>query len=259
MEGLDKTSVRLPSFSVEKWRGFIFVNLDGSAQPLHTVLRELDMYVNSYEPEAQRLQHVEEETWATNWKCLVENFMEGYHLTPTHSKTLHPFTPTALCEKLPGGPGFTLYRSHLDPSCGDLSPYQPHLSAVERRSIVLCCIYPSFLAGFGPGRAMSMYMCLRPVTADSVGIRWGLLGVLHDSQPVSELVKLTKEFCAEDRATLEGLQRGLKTRYYHHGPLANQNLEGTIWDILQYMASRLGAVTRKADSEAVTTGRATTA
>src|SRR6202030_286694 len=98
--------------------------------------------------------------------------------------------------------------------------YHRDLSAIERRSDVFYCIYPSFVVGFAPH--FTLHMCLRPLTADAVGIRWGIAGVESDpeSVPVKAYVALCHAFCAEDRATLEGLQRGLKTRHYDHGPLA---------------------------------------
>jgi len=243
MEGarqLDKANCRLPQFPSEIWRGFIFVNLEGGARPLKEALQDTEPYLRNYHPEQRHFLYGAEEVWATNWKCLTENFMEGYHLSPTHAKTLHAITPTALCEKLPNGAAFTGYRSHFHPSCPDRGPYHPDLTDVERRSDVLYCIYPSFVVGFAPH--FTLYMSLRPLAVDSVGIRWGVVGVPDDPQSavVRDYIQLCKDFCAEDRAVLERLHRGLKTRHYGHGILAGDNFEGTIWDILQYMAGRLG-------------------
>ena len=39
---------------------------------------------------------------------------------------------------------------------------------------------------------------------------------------------------------LERLTRGLKSRSYVPGPLAPDDFEGTLWDIWQYLARRLG-------------------
>jgi choline monooxygenase len=251
MEGFDKSSCRLPSFTVQRWKGFIFVNLEGGAQPLKPALWNLEPYIQNYHLEQQHHLYGTEEIWATNWKCLVENFMEGYHLTFTHPKTLW-MTPTALCERLPDGPAFTGYRSGLDPSYRHNWPYQPDLTEVERRSGVFYRIYPSFAIGIFPG--FSMYLCVRPLAVDSLGVRWGLVGIGDDpgSARVNESIQGTNTFNAEDRATLEGLHKGLKTRYYNYGPLAGDNFEGTIWDILQYMARRLGSshpvVTRSVDA-----------
>jgi choline monooxygenase len=39
---------------------------------------------------AQRLVYVESRVWAMNWKVLVEQFLEGYHLKTTHKDTFFP-------------------------------------------------------------------------------------------------------------------------------------------------------------------------
>jgi phenylpropionate dioxygenase-like ring-hydroxylating dioxygenase large terminal subunit len=181
-----------------------------------------------------------QEVWNTNWKCLVENFMEGYHLSPLHLKTLHPITPTHLCEKLPDGAAFTGYRANFHPECPDRGPHHADLTPQERRSDVFYCVYPSFVVGFCPH--FTLYMCIRPLTADTVGIRWGVTGISSDpkSPEVESYVRFSEEFCAEDRAQLERLQLSLHSRSYVPGPLAPNDVEGTVWDIIQYLSRRLG-------------------
>jgi phenylpropionate dioxygenase-like ring-hydroxylating dioxygenase large terminal subunit len=235
-----KGKCRLPQFACELWQGFIFVNLDGCAAPLASTLRETEPYIRNYHPADQRLLFKAEEVWNTNWKCLVENFMEGYHLSPLHARTLHAITPTKLCEKLPNGAAFTGYRANFHPEWPERGPHHPDLTAQERRSDVFYCIYPSFVVGFCPN--FTLYMCVRPLTVDTVAIRWGVAGIPNDPElpVVKDYVRFCKAFCEEDRATLEMLQRGLKSRAYVPGPLGPDDVEGTIWDILQYVAQRLG-------------------
>ena len=69
--------------------------------------------IKNYRMEARNFVYGEETVWATNWKCLAENFMEGYHLTPVHLKTLHPMTPTRLCKKVDGGAAWTATRERV--------------------------------------------------------------------------------------------------------------------------------------------------
>jgi choline monooxygenase len=235
----DEQACDLPNFSAEIWQGFIFVNLGGRAPPLLGALRAMEPYIRNYHPAERHFLFGAEETWNTNWKCLLENFMEGYHLSTTHANTLHAITPTTLCEKLPHTSSFTGYRANFNPACPERVPYHGDLSAQERRSDVFYCVYPSFVVGFCPH--FTLYMCLRPLTVDTVGIRWGITGVADDSElpVVKDYIKLCREFCDEDRAVLEQLYKGLKSRYYRPGPLAPDNFEGTIWDIFHYMASRL--------------------
>ncbi len=235
-----KAGCRLPQFASEIWQGYIFVNLDGQASPLVPSLSPTDPLVKNYHPAEQHFLFETQEVWNTNWKCLVENFMEGYHLSPLHLKTLHPVTPTNLCEKLPDGDAFTGYRANFHPDCPERGPYHADLTSQERRSDVFYCVYPSFVVGFCPH--FTLYMCIRPLSADSVGIRWGVTGIPADpkSPEVESYVRFCKEFCAEDRAQLERLQLGLHSGSYVPGPLGPDHVEGTVWDIIQYMARRLG-------------------
>lgn len=236
----DKHNCRLPQFRCDIWHGFIFVNLEGNAPPLTPTLTAIEPHIENYCPDERQFLYGEEDAWRTNWKCVVENFMEGYHLSPTHRATLHEITPTKLCEKLPNEAAFTGYRANFSPAYFNRCIGNPRLTEKERRSDVFYCIYPSFVVGFSPDN--TLYMCLRPLTVDSVGIRWGITGnpAALDRPRLEEFVALCKAFSKEDRTVLEQVQRGLSGRYYSPGPLAPDNYEGTIWDILQYAARSLG-------------------
>ena len=239
VSGFEKSACRLPELRSEIWHGFVFVNLDGNAAPLTPRLQDLTSHLKNYhQPERQHL-FGEEDVWSTNWKCLTENFMEGYHLSATHKRTLHPLTPTKLCEKVPGGEAFTSYKAHYNPSAPTRGPFHSDLSHTEQRTSFLFCIYPSFVASCAPN--FTLYLCLRPHTVDRVAIRWGLLGHMDDrTHPdLVAYTELCRAFNAEDREKLETLQRALKSRLFSGGPLAPQDYEGTIWDFYQFMASRL--------------------
>lgn len=239
--GFDKTKCSLPSFKTEIWNGFLFVNLSGDAEPLAPRLAEMEPLIRNYHIDDRNFLYITEDVWNTNWKSLCENFMEGYHLSATHSKTLHPITPTSLCEKIPGNSAFTGYKAHYNPNTPERGPFHPDLTREEQRFSGLYCIYPGLVFSVAPH--FTLFLCLRPAGADAVAIRWGVAGVLTDPDDpgVHGYVKLCNDFNAEDRAKLETLQRGLKTKYYRSGPLAADHYEGTIWDIYQFMASRLAS------------------
>ena len=239
--GFAKATCRLPALRTTVWENFIFVNLDGNAPPLAARLDALMPHIRNYHHEERHLVHATEDVWQTNWKCLTENFMEGYHLSVTHRRTLHPMTPTALCEKVPGGEAFTAYKSHFVPSYPERGPYHPDLTPAERRYSVLFCVFPSFVVAYAPNA--TLYMCLRPAAVDRVAIRWGIASTVAApaSPVVQNYVALCNGFNAEDREKLETLQQGLRSRYYTPGPLAPADVEGTIWDFYGFMASRLAA------------------
>ncbi|AXI53357.1 Carnitine monooxygenase oxygenase subunit (plasmid) [Pseudoseohaeicola sp. NH-UV-7] len=240
VKGFDRASCRLHGFRTEIWSGFIFVNLDGSAAPLGPQLTSLDTILHNYHNEERNLLFTDETEWATNWKNLNENFIEGYHLFATHPKTLEPMTPTQLCRKVPGQEAWTAYRSYYHPDFPPRGPFHVDMTEDEQRNSVMGNIFPCFV--FGVAANYTLYLCLRPRGPDKVAIRWGVLGFKTDpaDPEVVNYVELCKEFNAEDREKLEVLQQAQKTRYASPGFLGPDNLEGTIWDFLQFMARQLG-------------------
>ncbi|MEM7539372.1 MAG: aromatic ring-hydroxylating dioxygenase subunit alpha [Chloroflexota bacterium] len=240
IDGFDKKGCSLPSFATEIWQGFIYVNLDGNATPLADKLTGLMPIIQNYRMGERNFVYGEETVWATNWKCLAENFMEGYHLTATHSTTLHPITPTSLCKKMPHDDYFTGYWAKYDPTYPERKPYPPELTAEETRQSPMFCVNPNHVIGLATNACV--YMCLRPLDPDHVGIRWGVISTANpDDQSAIDYVTLCHEFNAEDKEKLETLQRGLKSRYLQTGYLAPADFEGTIWDLYGFVARRLGS------------------
>lgn len=235
-----KKGCKLPSLKTELWNNFIFVNLDGKAKALGPRLRGLQEAGKNYHIEERHFLHLEEDVWDTNWKCLTENFMEGYHLSVTHRKTLHKITPTALCRKLPTSPGYTAYASGYASDFPQREPFHPDLTEDEKRQSLLFCIYPSFVATTAPN--CTLFMCLRPDDAGKVALRWGVIGHEDDlkAEGVQTYIDIAHAFNAEDREKLETLQKGLKSRFYEPGYLGPEDLEGTIKDFYGYLAKRFG-------------------
>jgi choline monooxygenase len=233
-----KGDYELPSLHCETWNGFIFVNLGSSPTALAPSLRTLEPHIRNYHIEERVHLYQTHEVWDTNWKSVAENFMEGYHLSTLHAKSLHDMTPTALCEKIPTAEAYTAYKSHINPKYPDRGPFHPDLTEAERRYSVLFCVYPALLVGVAPNA--TVYLCLRPLTAASTAIRWGLAGVAQGSTLKEGYLNQLKAAFLEDRLELEKVQKGMQTRFYDHGPLAPQDFEGTVWDMVQYMSKQLG-------------------
>ena len=238
---LDTARCALPSIPTTVWQNFIFVNLDGNAPPLAESLAPLEAHIRNYHHEERALYHSTEEVWQTNWKCLSENFMEGYHLNATHPRTLRPVTPTELCEYVEGNGHFSAYRAHYTPESAQRAPHHPELTTEERRYSFLFSVFPNLVVTYMPHQ--TVYLCLRPKTVESVAIRWGIAGheVSPDAESVAKYVAFADAFNAEDRAKLETLQVGMQSSFYTPGPLAAENLEGTLRDFYGYIARQVEA------------------
>jgi choline monooxygenase len=81
---LDKSSLGLFPARVEEWCGLVFVNLDVHATPLADQLLGLRERIEPYGLE--RLRAVEEDVGGqpANWKIVVDNYLEGYHVPIAH-------------------------------------------------------------------------------------------------------------------------------------------------------------------------------
>ncbi len=239
MEGVDKKSCSLPKLHTEIWQGFVYVNLDGKAEPLAPRLGGLDEVLRNYHTDEMHHVFSIEEVWDANWKCLIENFMEGYHLSMVHPQTLGGRTPTKLCEKFKGGVGYSGYRANYPETAPYRGKCHPDLSDRERNCSTLFCVYPTQLTS--QASDILVYMCLQPAGTDQVRIRWGVSLYDADLQEVEiqARIALWQLINAEDKAKLAKVQVALKSKYAVAGPLAPDDFEGTIRDFHGYLADKL--------------------
>ena len=234
---------RLPEFRCEIWHGFIFVNLDTDAASFSEseTVQAIEPMVEHMHIEDMRLIYSSEQEWDANWKCLVENFLEGYHLSTVHRKTLHPFTPTRLAQHFPGGSdhfGFYSWYPEEAPSRGAA---HPDLDADEQRRSLMLGIAPCSV--FGISGFKVTYNLIQPVSATRLRTRIGMIGIPPlnaEEQRITDAGRdlFTRTF-AEDEVQLVRLMRGLQSRAYAPSVLAKADFEGTIWDFYQYLARNL--------------------
>jgi len=82
-EGLDLRPVRC-----ETWAGFVFVNLDAEAEPLHDYLGVIPEHLDPYHFDEWKVAFDATIEIECNWKTSVDAFNEAYHLAATHTWTL---------------------------------------------------------------------------------------------------------------------------------------------------------------------------
>ena len=76
MENFDAGEFCLHSVRVETFCGFVFINLDGNADPMLDGLEELEWEIRELSPQLDQLKlaNYREIPIAANWKNSVENF-----------------------------------------------------------------------------------------------------------------------------------------------------------------------------------------
>jgi len=236
----DPKTCTLPAHPVQLWNGFIYTSLDPDAAPF--AHPELDAMLAPYEPMQFRLVHVAEEDWHTNWKCLVENFMEGYHLSVVHPQTLHPYTPSGLSRKLVSGDGYTSYAANYPDTSAPRGDGAPGLSDAERKRSSLFAKFPTQVASQAASLLVSL--SIFPVHASLIRVKWtmSVYGDNLDDDTIAQRVALWDEVNREDREKLEKMQVALHSAHALDGPLAGDDYEGTIRDFQTWLAQQDASV-----------------
>ncbi len=83
-EGFDPREFGLFPVRLESWRGFLFVNLDGAAEPLAELVAPLDRLFDERGVTVGSATLRRGHDLACNWKAYVENYLEGYHIDAVH-------------------------------------------------------------------------------------------------------------------------------------------------------------------------------
>lgn len=237
----DPRACRLPEFACTTWQSFVFVCLAPDPPALAPRLAVLEEMIRPYHLEQAVLRYAAEEVWPTNWKCLLENFMEGYHLSALHHQTLHKVNPTRLCRHFAPGEAYFGYHAGFSPDLPRSQKGHPELSNSQLDDCVMFAVPPGFAVGCASD--YSSFICIQPESIDRVRVKQGLIffGPDWPQATVDWAVDLFQKTMAEDKAVLVSLAAGLKSRHYEPGPLAPADCEGPIWDFYGYMNRRVGA------------------
>ena len=234
-DGFDKADHSLPEIKTEIWKGFIFVNLDGTAPPLAPRLEKLDDFAKNYQFENMvTVEPMMVPDLPFNWKVMVENFMEGYHPDRLH-KGIHDWVPSSNISYEPYdeacaamyGVGRAL---HLDGGFNatgkGVFPPIPTLTEDERMNVPFIYVPPSLLIGAQPDSAF--WFVVLPTSPDTHTLSMAYIfppstvqlelfpQLLHAAISGVEL------FNNQDLPANTAIQKGLHSRFAPRGPYSWQ-------------------------------------
>lgn len=86
MDGFNACEFALKPVRVEDYCGLVFVNLDLDAIPFADQAEGLGDEIRHYCPEVEQMVFAQRDTYTveSNWKVLIDNFLECYHCGPAH-------------------------------------------------------------------------------------------------------------------------------------------------------------------------------
>lgn len=250
-EVFDKKSCALPSYRLDSWLGFLFVNLDDHAPPLQPVMASMDRAVANYRiGEQTEIFHYETE-WAGNWKLSAENSMEYYHHIGLHLDTVGVQTPArgAYIPTVPSSDEtFTQSRCRIDEKFigGADHPMNPRgdLSGLTREELTtayLVYVFPAFTMAMRPGT--NNWLSFRPDGPERTKILGGYLMWKDIAEEDPELGRARRELIEkvnyQDSLATTELAKAMRSRKAARGPLSH--FENTIVQFYRYLARTLAA------------------
>jgi len=238
----DRSLVKL---ACEVSLGFIYVSLKHDLQPMAERQSKLGELIGSFDMGAYEDRHVvHEEIWEGNWKLLVENFIESYHTTYAHPRSIGPSNPTDLAEFGPwGDPGFAIHsNSYRDEDQPEI--HNPALSEAEKKRFYVISLFPNGLAAVDPN--FVWWMALEPLGVGRTNARWGLsysphaMAGMDDADGFCDTIKEVIETATiEDKEMVERIQVGSNFGSEETG-LLHGPLELNIKEFNNYHARQLG-------------------
>jgi phenylpropionate dioxygenase-like ring-hydroxylating dioxygenase large terminal subunit len=252
----ERGSICLPSFQVEVWHGFVFVNLDAEAAPLAPRLADAEPLIERYRLDEWKF--VDRLDWPvsdSNWKLAMDNGRESYHNQGAHKKTVEPLWPSALCDAdTTESKYWYAQHMHVSPEAAIgqedghylnplVFPALDGLTPFDRSQYLLLGVYPSMFFTAGPD--MLFYATWLPTGPTTH--KFDLSVCVHEShlddpeleRIIAENHEWLVEIQSEDALVLPAIQRMLGARgaTAQGGPLSH--LERPIWQFQRYMADRL--------------------
>ncbi|WP_378741716.1 aromatic ring-hydroxylating dioxygenase subunit alpha [Nocardia brasiliensis] len=224
----EKKECRLPQFALAEWNGFVWINLDANAEPIGDHLELAAPQFANYrlsemvQVDSWRLE------WRANWKLVMENGHENYHVIGLHRETLEPY--------MPGGGDihveqYSPWVLHARiPFAAPVRPEVLALNEIQRANGMLLLTFPA--SAFIAVGDQVVWFSFLPTAIDRVEVVGGAL-TLPELATGSEAVRRTQQAVTamindEDRLGLEAVQRGAASRFAQRGHLSPKEQPGVL-------------------------------
>lgn len=237
---IDKAAHCLPQFALEEWCGLLFVNISGTAEPLKDRYAFMQPHLEAFNA-GNYTYGVENaiEHWDSNWKLVIENAMESYHLFKVHKPTLETVTPTKGAFYVEGNALGTLTAGE---QVRVRDVVKGLLGKVEKRGpddhYLLVSLPPSFV-GIMQLDGSFGYLAMLPEGPGKTYARGGVVSQSAFKQSKAE-EEFTTAFFEEDKWICERAYKGMHSQHGRGGQLVE--LERIVQDFHRYLAVRLAGV-----------------
>ncbi|MDX3662188.1 ring-hydroxylating oxygenase subunit alpha [Streptomyces sp. ID05-26A] len=215
METFDKSTVCLDQVRVEEFGGFVYVNLDPTAEKLATQAPDLAAEIDLWAPDVASLTHARRLSYTidSNWKNVVDNFLECYHCHIAHPEFVDLVDMGTYDVKTHG-----IWSSHFA-EAGKQANSAYDVSGATVNQHAVWWLWPNTCLLRYPGRANFMVLQILPDGPERTRETWDFY-FETTSLTEAELdgVRYIDEVLQQqDIGIVESVQRGMRTPAFDQG------------------------------------------
>ncbi|HYL62457.1 MAG TPA: aromatic ring-hydroxylating dioxygenase subunit alpha [Candidatus Methylomirabilis sp.] len=217
VRNFDRAKNGLVPMRLDTWENFVFVNLDGRAQPLREYLGTVLDLVSPLEL-SKKLRFFDRRVYTLNcnWKVYVDNYLDGGYHVPHAHKGL-----SSVIE-------YTKYTiENFERACLQSSPLSSHpssetgVAATRQGRAFYLWVYPNFMINAYEG-VMDTNLVL-PLAVDRCAVVFDyyfadISGAAEARN--KESIAVSEKVQDEDMAICDAVQHGLRSRAYAAGRLS---------------------------------------
>ena len=217
MVDFDRCQFSLKAVQVEVFCGLVFVNLDPAAKPLREQAAGLEDEIRRYCPRVDEVIFAQRDDYAvaTNWKVMVDNFLECYHCAPAHKDFVNLVDMDSYSVKLHG-----IYSSQVSSAARttESSAYRFEKGEVDF-GYAGWFLWPNLTIWIYPGEPNISVLQMIP---DGAGRTieyqdWFLPNAEPSQQQRDAMIYQRDVLQPEDIGLCESVYRGLQSRGYNQG------------------------------------------
>lgn len=213
--GFDVSGICLDQVQVAEFGGMIYVNLDPAAAPLGEQAGDLEAEILARAPDVAKLTLARRLTYdiASNWKNVVDNFLECYHCHVAH-KDFVSLVDMSTYEVTTHG----IWSSHMaQAGKTDNSAYDVSGATVTEHAV--WWLWPNTCLLRYPGRGNFMVLQIIPDGPERTRETWDFY--LETDEPneaeLDSIRYIDQVLQVEDIALVESVQRGMRTPAFTQG------------------------------------------
>ena len=229
--GFDRAEHGLVPVRVAIWHDWIFVDLNGAAPPLEEFVAPVEAHLEGLD--LARMKHVvtvDLGAIAANWKLLMENFIEPYHVPFVHATT----TEQPLTDH------YTLNEPGCLGCAVDVSAEAKRADTLAADSRYLT-LFPNFSLGLYLPDQVGVHLDV-PLAPDLTLQRraiYTLKPALPSAEETEQLARLWRDVHVEDQVICERLQQGRASAVADGGGVLSPVWEDSVRSFQELVVSRL--------------------